>query len=105
MIGTLGFGLMIARTWVLGRDMRQHEVVLDERGVNLHLGTKKEPADLLLRWEQVSAVTRRRVGRSQRFWVLGKDGSQAMFTSYTFFRPKKVARLIGERAGVEIQKI
>ena len=50
-------------------------------------------------------VRRRRGGRSQRFWVLGKDGSQAMFTSYTFFRPKKVARLIGERAGVEIQKI
>jgi hypothetical protein len=36
--------------------------------------------------------------------VIGKDGSEARFSSYTFFRPKHVLRLIAERTGLAIQE-
>jgi len=92
------------RGWSAGRSMREYQVALDESGVNFNLGTRKEPSDLFLPWDQVSAIKRKRTGNVQQFWVEGKDGSEARFSSYTFFRPMKVARKIAERAGLTIQK-
>jgi len=104
-ISSLVMAYGCARLWGLGRDMANYEVVLNERGVNFNLGTKKRPASLFLAWDQVTAVKRRRVGNVQQFWVVGRGGSEARFSSYTFFRPKKVARLIADRAGLTIEKI
>jgi hypothetical protein len=90
--------------WQMGRAMAYYSVRLDGRGVDLNLGTRKKPNELFLAWDQIAEIRRRRVGNSQEYTVGGSDGSQARFTSYTFFRPKKVARLIAARAGVTIQK-
>ena len=42
--------------------------------------------------------------KAQQYFVQGTDGSEARFSSYTFFRPKKVARLIAARTGLTIQE-
>ncbi len=103
--GGLIFGYMCVWLWKLARAMAGYRVSLDSRGVEFNLGTKKKPADLFLAWDQVTAIKHKRVGNAQQYWVLGSDGSEARFSSYTFFRPKKVARLIAERTGLAIQKI
>jgi hypothetical protein len=80
-------------------------VKLDERGVDFVLGTKKKPVELFMPWDEITTIKQQRVGNAQQFTVTGNDGSYAQFTSYSFFRPKHVARLIAERAGVAIQKV
>lgn len=91
--------------WKWGRGMLEKRVILDERGVDFNLGTRKSPQELLMAWGQVTRVQQKRVGNAQQFTVTGADGSYASFTSYTFFRPRRVARLIAVRAGIEIQKV
>jgi hypothetical protein len=103
-IGALAMGYTCPRLWSLGRAMAGYRVLLDSRGVNFNLGTKKKPSDLFLTWDQVSAIKHRRVGNAQQYFVQGADGSEARFSSYTFFRPKKVARMIADRTGLAIQK-
>jgi hypothetical protein len=95
---------MCLRLFSLGRAMAGYQVRLDNRGVEFSLGTKKKPAELFMEWGQIAAIKQMRVGNAQQFWVEGTDGSEARFSSYTFFRPKKVARLIAARTGLAIQK-
>lgn len=102
--GTLAFGYGCPRLWMLSRAMAVYKVTLDGRGVNFNLGTKKKPSDLFLAWDQIAAINHKRVGNAQQYYVQGKDGSEARFSSYTFFRPKKLARLIAERTGLAIQE-
>ena len=104
-IGALAMSYMCLLLWKLGRAMAGYQVVLDGRGVEFNLGTKKKPAELFMEWGQIAAIKQRRVGNAQQFWVEGTDGSEARFSSYTFFRPKKVARLVAARTGLAIQKI
>ena len=102
--GALSFGYSCPWLWMLSRAMLHYKVTLDGRGAMFNLGTKKKPSDLFLAWDQIAAVRHKRVGNSQQYYVLGRDGSQAQFGSYTFFRPKKVAHLISERTGLAIQE-
>jgi hypothetical protein len=103
-LSALAMGFMCPWFWRLGHAMAEYKVVFENRGVTFNLGTKKAPSDLFLPWDQISAIKRRRNGNVQQVWVEGKDGSEVRFSSYTFFRPKKVARLIAERTGLAIQK-
>jgi len=105
LIFTLAAAASVPTLWRLGRTMTDYRVVLDGKGADFNLGTKDRPAHLFLPWDQISAVKRRRAGNVQQFWVEGRDGSEALFTSYTFFRPKRVARMIAERAGLTIEKL
>jgi hypothetical protein len=89
--------------WSLGRAMASYRVQLNSRGVEFKLGTQKRPSNLFLAWDQISAIKRRRVGNAQQYIVLGADGSDAVFSYSTFFRPKKVARLIAARTGLTIE--
>jgi hypothetical protein len=103
-VAALAMSYMCLRLWNLGRAMAGYRVRLDSRGVEFSLGTKKKPSDLFLTWNQISAIKHKRVGNAQQYFVQGTDGSEARFSSYTFFRPKKVARLIAARTGLAIQK-
>ncbi len=91
--------------WQWGTRILGLHVKLDARGVDFKLGTKKRPSDLFLAWEQVAAVQQKRVGTAQEYTVLGKDGSRASFTSNTFYRSQRIARMIAERAGLTIQTV
>ena len=103
-IAALALGYMCPRLWNLGQAMAAYQVYLDGRGVTFNLGTKKEPAELFLAWDQIAAIKYKRVGNVQQCRIEGTDGSEAKFSSYTFFRPKKVACMIAERAGLAIEK-
>jgi hypothetical protein len=90
--------------WKWARVMASHTVKLDERGVDFNLGTKRKPIELFMAWTEIVSVQQKRVGNAQQFTITGTDGSYASFSSYTFFRPKKVARMIAERVGQTIQR-
>ena len=102
--GACATGSMCPWLWAIGRAMADYEITLDSRGIDFSLGTKEEPQELFLAWDRIAAIKHKRVGSAQQYSVVGTDGSQAIFTSYTFFRPKKVARMIAARTGQAIQK-
>jgi hypothetical protein len=103
-IGALSMGALGSWLWRLVRAMANYRVLLDSRGATFSLGSAKKPQDLFLAWDQMVAIRQRRVGNAQQFSVLARNGSEIVFSSYTFFRPRKVARLIGERTGLTISK-
>jgi hypothetical protein len=103
--GALGMLYMCLQLWGLGRKMAGYQVRLDSRGADFILGTKKTPSNLFLAWDKIAAIKFQRVGSAQQYFVQGADGSEARFSSYTFFRPKKVATLIAARSGLSIQKV
>lgn len=90
--------------WKMGRSMAYNEARLDLRGVDFRFGTKKKSDELFLAWDQITAIRYSRSGNNQVYRVAGSDGSEATFTSYTFFRPKKLAKLIAARTGRAIEK-
>jgi hypothetical protein len=103
-VGGLMMCMMCPWLWSWGTRMLNFNVKLDARGVDFNLGTKKQPSKLFMAWEQVAAVEQKRVGNVQECTIVGKDGSRASYNSFTFFRPKHVARMIAERAGLTIEK-
>jgi hypothetical protein len=103
-LGGVVMGYMCPVLWNWGQTMASHTVKLDEQGVDFNLGTKKKPLELFMPWDNVASVEQKRVGNAQLFTISGKDGSVAQFSSYTFVRPKKVARMIAERVGQTIQR-
>jgi len=102
-LGGLMMCMMCPALWKWGQAMLHKTVKLDEQGADFSLGTSKDPRHVFLPWEQIESVVHKRVGNAQQFTVTASDGSYAQFTSYTFFRPRHVARLISERAGKPIQ--
>ena len=90
--------------WKMGKIMAHNEARLDSRGVDFLFGSSKAPRELFLAWDQIDSIRNRRSGNSQVFTVTARDGSEAMFSSYSFFRPRKLARLIAARAGRTIEK-
>jgi len=100
----IGIAGICPQFWGLGRVMAGYKVLLDERGATFHLGTKTRPSDHFLDWNKIAAVKYQRAGNAKQFTVEGKNGSEVTFTSYTFFRPKKVAQLIADRTGLPIEK-
>jgi drug/metabolite transporter superfamily protein YnfA len=104
-LGGLMMCLMLPWLWKWGATMLNSRVKLDARGVDFNLGTAKQPGKLFMAWEDVAAVQQKPMGKVREYTILGKDGSRASYTSYTFFRPTHVARKIAEHAGLTIQKV
>jgi hypothetical protein len=102
-LGGVAMCAMCPALWKWGRGMLHKKVRLDEHGADFSLGTSKDPCHVFLRWDLIESIVQKRVGGAQQFTVTASDGSYAQFTSYTFFRPRHVARLIAERAGKAIQ--
>jgi hypothetical protein len=96
--------MMCPWLWKWCTRMLGFSVKLDARGVDFNLGTKKQPRELFMAWENVAAVQQKRSGNVWEFTIVAKDGGWASYTSYSFFRSKHVARTIAERAGLTVQK-
>jgi len=99
------FASMCPYLWKMASKMAHPRVRFDSSGVQFNLGTRTTPLALNMTWNQVSSIEQRRIGNAQQFTVKAADGSYVQFNSYTFFRPRRVARLITERTGVPIQKL
>jgi len=104
-LAAVAMGSMCPWLWQMGRAMADYQVRLDSRGVDFQLGTKRKPQELFVPWDQIAAIRHKRVGNNKLYFVTAANGSEARFSSYTFFRPKKVARLIAARAGQTIRKV
>jgi hypothetical protein len=96
--------MMLPWAWKWGTRMLSMHVKLDGRGVDLNLGTKKKPVEMFVEWDQLASVEQKRLGKIWEFTITAKDGSWASYTTNTFFRSKRVARMIAERAGLTVQK-
>jgi hypothetical protein len=59
--------------------MAGYRVMLDSRGVNFNLGTKKKPSDLFLAWDQIAAI-KHKPSRSPRRGQVKCTGSQVKCT-------------------------
>jgi hypothetical protein len=103
-LGGFMFSMTLPFAWKWGARMLSANVKLDARGVDLNLGTKKKPVEMFVEWDQVASVEQKRLGKIWEFTITAKDGSWASYTTNSFFRSKRVARMIAERAGVTIQK-
>jgi len=103
-LGGVAMMTMCPALWKWTRAMLHKCVKLDARGVDFQLGTTKNPAQVFLPWDQISSVQQKRVGSVRQFTITAQDGSYAQFNSSTFFRPKRVARLVAGRAGLTIQQ-
>lgn len=88
--------------WRQGRVMAYCSVLLDNRGAHFKLDGTKDSKEIFLPWDGIAAVRHKRIPEAQKFTVLGTDTSAVTFTSYSFYRPKKVARLIAARAGLPL---
>jgi hypothetical protein len=88
--------------WRQGKLMGHCSVLLDDYGAHFKLGNTENAKEAFMPWNGIEAVHYKRIPNAHKFTILGADSSTVTFTSYSFFRPKKVARLIAERAGLPL---
>ncbi len=104
-LGILGAWLMAMAQvylWRQGRMMAHCSVLLDSNGAHFTLGNTEKLREAFMPWSGIEAVHYRRIPNAHKFTVLGTDSSTVTFTSHSFYRPKRVARLIAERAGLPL---
>jgi hypothetical protein len=88
--------------WRLSVKAWNSRVVLDSAGVNFHYAEAGGYKDFSMPWGAIESVTHKRVGNYQTYTVHGNDGGYFRFTSYTFMRPKKIAKRIAADCGKPI---
>lgn len=100
------FMLMLHPLWIWGRNMLYKKVILDDQGVDFHLGTPQDPAQVFIPWNEIQSIEQGRTyGHNWQVTVRGRDGAYAQYTALTFFRPRHVAKVISQRSGVPITKV
>jgi hypothetical protein len=110
--GVLGVSIGAAFTvglsaymWNQGGRMAFYQVAFENEGLRFRLGTEQNPQEEFFAWEQIAAVEYKRVVNTQYGSVVGKDNRVVQFSSYTFFRPKKLVKIIAARAGQSIREM
>jgi hypothetical protein len=98
------FAYMCPFLWKMAQKMVYPRATFNSSGVQFKMGTRKAPIELFMPWDRVCTINQQRVGNAQQFTVKATDGSYVQYSSFTFLRSKKVARLIAERTGLAIQK-
>jgi hypothetical protein len=104
-LGFLGAWLMAMAQvylWRQGHMMAQCSVLLGDDGAHFRLGNTENAREAFMPWNGIEAVHYKRISNAHKFTILGMDSSTVTFTSYSFYRPKRVARLIAERAGLPL---
>jgi hypothetical protein len=88
--------------WRQGNLMVHCSVLLDKQGAHFRLGNTASDKEVFMPWIGIEAVHYKRIENAQKFTILGTDSSTVTFTSNSFYRPRRVARLIAERAGLPL---
>jgi hypothetical protein len=112
LIGFLGVLIAAAFTvglamymWAQGGRMAFYQVDFEADGLRFRLGTQQNPQEQFFGWDEIAAVEYKRIVNIQSGSVVGKDNSLVEFSSYTFFRPKKLVKLVAARAGLPIREM
>lgn len=88
--------------WRQGNLMASSSILLDKQGAYFRLANATDGKEVFMPWSGIEAVHYKRFENMQKFTILGPDSSIVTFTSYSFYRPRRVARLIAERAGLPL---
>lgn len=88
--------------WRQGNLMAGCSVLLDMRGAHFRLGKTAGDEEVFMPWTEIEAVHYKRIENAQKFTILGRDSTTVIFTSYSFYRPRRVARIIAARAGLPL---
>jgi hypothetical protein len=104
-LGGAMFCMLCPGLWKWALRAGYRKVTLDERGAEFQLGSKIKPVGLFMEWSNIASVQQKRAGNGFEFTITGKDGSYVSYNSYSFFRPKHVARMIAQRAGLTVQRV
>jgi hypothetical protein len=88
--------------WRQGHLMAGCSVLLDTQGAYFRIDNATNGKEVFMPWSGIEAVRYKRIENQQKFTILGSDTSIVTFTSNSFYRPRRVARLIAERAGLPL---
>ena len=101
-IGSWIMAVAYVYLWRQGRVMSNCSVRLDGRGAHFRLDGTRDSGRVFFRWEEIAEVRHLRIPEAETFTILGSEAKTVTFTSCCFYRPRKVARMIAERAGLRI---
>lgn len=90
--------------WRIGLTMCHSEARLNSEGVDFRQDGANFEQKQFVEWNKIAAIRHTRSGNCQRYAVLSKDGSATEFTSYTFFRPRRLAKEIAHHCGQPIRE-
>ena len=82
--------------------MARNTVRLTKEGVYFHFHSKQDRPDTFLAWQDITKVTARRVNKVQVCSVFATGDRVVEFSSSLFARPKHVARVVAEHAGLMV---
>ncbi len=102
---TLSCGLMSLWLFRQGRRMSYNHALLNAAGIEFHYGPKRTPRKFFLAWAAINAIRTWRLPHGQAYRVETSSENFVEFSSYTFFRPKKLAMLIAQRTNCAIERI
>jgi hypothetical protein len=93
--------------WRFAVGMTRHEATLDTEGVHFRVVPEKHTSvqEQSVAWDKIAAIRHRRIGKDQFYSVLTKDNRVLTFDPFAFFRSRKLAQRISERAGLPIQEL
>ncbi len=103
LVGAISIGFLCPWLWSLARKMRHYRVLITAEAAGFLLGSGKSPQVHTLTWSQIRAIQHKRIGNAQYYVVVADAPVQ--FSSYTFFRPKKLARVLAQRIDKPIQEV
>jgi hypothetical protein len=101
-LGAWLMAMSLVFLWRQGHLMASCSVLLDTKGVYFRIANASNSKEVFMPWNGIEAVHYKRIENTQKFTILGSDTSTVTFTSYSFYRPKRVARLIAENAGLPL---
>jgi hypothetical protein len=99
-VGILGLAL-----WAQGDSMKFYEARLEPAGVRFQLGFAKAPKVTVIPYASITAVNYIMPMNTAYASVVTGDGTTLKWSSYEFFRTKKLALAIAARAGQELQQM
>jgi hypothetical protein len=100
LVGLFGLGL-----WAQGDSMKFYEARLEPDGVRFQLGFAKAPKVTVIPYGSIVAVNYKMPMNTAYASVVTGDGTALKWSSYEFFRTKKLALAIAARAGQELQQM
>ncbi len=103
--GAIGSAIMGAQLWSLRLSMARNRIRLTSEGVYFHLNAKKQEPEVFFAWGEVTRIAYRRSANVHYCSVVAKGGREVDFSSFTFVRPKHVARIIAAYAGQSLEEV
>jgi hypothetical protein len=97
--------LLSLLVWSVGRSMKFYQVSFEPGGARFRLGDEKKPQVTYFAWNEITGVYFKRGYNMQYGMSKRADGSKLDISSYTFFRVKKLMKMIAERSGQEMQTV